>query len=171
MSSAETKDDRFVDFLQENAEDKGMLADLRRGLGQPPGTVQSMYSYVERFNPKRYEMIRFYMIAALFALHPKSTQNGNMGNHLRMLAAGDEGATERRFVWLLRLHLDALEPRLRQQISILKANDIALNWHQLIKDLRNWDHSDRFVQRQWANGFWGSNQSESEADEGKEDQT
>ena len=119
--------------------------------------------------PKRYEMIRFYMIAALFALHPKSTRNGNMGNHMRMLAVGDEGATERRFVWLLRLPLDALEPRLRQQISILKANDVAINWHRLIKDLRYWDHSDRSVQRKWASAFWQSNQSESKADEGKED--
>ena len=50
MSSTKGKDEQFVDFLQKNAEDKGMLADLRRGLGQPPGTVQSMYSYVERFN-------------------------------------------------------------------------------------------------------------------------
>ena len=164
MSSAKTKEERFISYLESKAEDRAALAALRRGLGQAPGTVQSMYPYVERFAPNRYEMASFYMIASLFALHPSPTaKSGNMGHHMRVLAAGDgsEEATERRFVQLLRMRRDTLEPRLRQQISILKSKGVPVHWFQLLKDVGNWDHPDHFVQPNWARAFW-YRQSESE---------
>ena len=114
--------------------------------------------FVQRWNEDD-----IYMIASLFALHPSSISSGNIGDHLRRLLDDEASAeaTERRFVQLLRARRDTLEPRLRQQVSILKSNDIAVNWHQLIADLRNWNHPDRFVQRRWAGAFWRANQSES----------
>ena len=41
----------FIDRLQElaNNQERGALAALRRGLGQPPGTTPEMYRYVEPF--------------------------------------------------------------------------------------------------------------------------
>ena len=164
MSSAETREEPFISYLESKAEDRAALAALRRGLGQEPGEAPGMFPYVVRF-VQDWNEADVYMVASLFALHPSSTKSSNMGNHLRALAReiGDDASTERRFVQLLRMRRDTLEPRLRQHISILKSKDIAVNWHQLFRDLRNWDHPKRFVQRNWAGAFW-YRQSESEND-------
>ena len=168
MSNIQNKDYRFVSFLQENAEDRAMLAALRRGLGQEPGQVIGMYPYVERreFAPNRYEAEFYYMVAALFALHPVSAECGNMGTHLRAYAGATDNyeATERRFVRLLRMRRESMEPHLRQHISMLKSKDIKVNWHELITDLRFWNYDERRVQRRWARAFWGSAQSNSETE-------
>ena len=168
MSTTETKKHPFISYLQKHAEDRAMMAALRRGLGAEPGDPETvgMFQYVVPWINEWYEEADMYMIAALFALHPASVSIGNVGDHLRRLAT-DEGsaeATERRFVQLLRTRRDTLEPRLRQQISILKSKDTPVNWHQLMADLRNWDHPDRFVQRHWAGAFWRAGQSESQSE-------
>lgn len=163
----------FISYLLERSNQKGgkaMLAALRRGLGAEPGDPETagMMPYVVprvRKGATRREEADMYMIASLFALHPSPRLSGNMGEHMRELDPMRENdATERRFIQLLRMRRDTLEPRLRQQISILKSSDVQVNWHQLIWDVRNWDDPDRFVQRNWARKFWGSNQSESESD-------
>ena len=168
MSSTETQQHPFISYLQQRAEDRAMLAALRRGLGAAPGDPETvgMFQYVVPWINEWYEEADIYMLAALFALHPSSIPSGNMGNHLRTLAGqlGDDNATERRFVQLLRMRRDTLEPRLRQQISILKSKDIPINWHQLIRDVNYWDHPERFVQRRWAGAYWGAQRSESNPD-------
>ena len=161
----ETKAHPFISYLQQRADDRAMLAALRRGLGVAPGEAPDMFPYVVPF-VKDWNEDDIYLIAALFALHPASGGSGNMGDHMRAHArgAGDDEATERRFVQLLRMRRDTLEPRLRQQISILKSKDISVNWHQLIRDLGYWEHPERFVQRRWAGAFWGYSQSEADSD-------
>lgn len=160
-------DEQFIDRLQRLAEenDRGALASLRRGLGQPPGTVADMYRYVEPFlggmeSGARFKESAFYLVAALFALHPKSTEEGNMGTHLAKTRT-DSGADalERRFTALLTAHLDDLPEYLRQAMGFLKSKDIPVNWNQLLRDLQNWGHEDRFVQKNWARSFWGGRQS------------
>ena len=165
MSTIETNAHPFINFLESKADDRAMLAALRRGLGAAPGEAPDMFPYVVPF-VQRCNEDDIYLIASLFALHPSSISSGNIGDHLRRLA-DDEGsgeATERRFVQLLRTRRDTLEPRLRQQISILKSKDIAVNWHQLIRDVGHWDYEERFVQRNWAGAFWRANQSESNSE-------
>lgn len=163
MSSAETNAERFIKHLESLVENRAALAALRRGLGQEPGEAPGMFPYVVRF-VQDWNESDVYMVAALFALHPSSTKFGNMGNHLRALAQelGDDASTERRFVQLLRMRRDTLEPRLRQHISILKSKDIPVNWYQLFLDMRRWNYSSRRVQRNWAGAFWGYKSSESE---------
>ncbi len=165
MSAYDTQKHPFVSYLIARADDRALLAALRRGLGAEPGDPETagMFPYVVPWINEWYEEADIYMIASFFALHPDPAKSGNMGNHLRALAGqlGDDNATERRFVQLLRMRRDTLEPRLRQQISILKSKDVHVNWHQLMRDVRNWDHPKRFVQREWARSFWRSNQSKS----------
>ncbi len=167
MSSLE---ERFIDRLQKLAEghERGALASLRRGLGQPPGTVADMYRYVEPFlgeqgSGARFKESAFYLVAALFALHPKSTDEGNMGAHMAKTRT-DSGADalERRFTALLAAHPDDLPEYLRQSISFLKSKDVPVNWNQLLWDLENWDKRDDpkySVQKKWARSFWGGRQS------------
>ncbi len=164
MTDKQSNKHDFIKRLERYRDEgnRAVLAALRRGLGAAPGEVPDMFPYVVPF-VQRWNEDDIYMIASLFALHPSSISSGNIGDHLRRLLDDEASAeaTERRFVQLLRARRDTLEPRLRQQVSILKSNDIAVNWHQLIADLRNWNHPDRFVQRRWAGAFWRANQSES----------
>ena len=80
-----------------------------------------------------------------------------MGQHFARAwnVKGDNTALERRFTVLLAAHPDDVGDHLRQAISFLKSQDIPINWHQLLRDLVAWGHPDRFVQQQWARGFWG----------------
>lgn len=159
----------FIRHLQKLADgqDRGALASLRRGLGQPPGTLADMYRYVEPFLGQErgagYKESAFYLVAALFALHPSSTDFGDMGKHLAATRT-DSGsdALERRFTTLLAAHPDDLPDYLRQAVSFLKSKDEPVNWNQLLWDLQNWDKRDDpkySVQKKWARSFWGSRQS------------
>lgn len=169
MSNVETREQPFINYLLRNAENRAMLAALRRGLGADLGDPETagMMLYVApwiRQEATRREESDLYMIASLFALHPASRSTENLGHHVRALDPTLENdATERRFAQLLRMRRDTLEPRLRQQISILKSKDVPVNWHQLFNDLRNWDHPKRFVQRRWARAFWRATQTESKS--------
>ncbi len=153
----------FIRYLQKLADgqDRGALASLRRGLGQPPGTVADMYRYVEPYlgADARYKESAFYLVATLFALHPKSTNEGNMGRHLAATRSeGGEDALERRFTALLAAHPDDLPEYLRQAVSFLKSKEIPINWDQLLRDLQGWGREDRVIQKKWARSFWGGRQ-------------
>jgi CRISPR system Cascade subunit CasB len=158
----------FISYLESLAisQERGALAALRRGLGQPPGTAAEMFRYVVPWLPQkagRAQEAVYYLIASLFALHPQSTEEGNLGAHLaRTRSEGGEEALERRFTALLAAHPDDLPFYLRQAVSFLKSKEIAVNWNQLLRDLQNWDHPDRFVQKAWAGSFWGKSQAISE---------
>lgn len=154
----------FITHLQSMAEsqDRGALAALRRGLGRPPGTAAEMYRYVEPFLPQKRSPVQenvYYLVAALFALHPKSSAIGNFGTHMAQARSeGGEDALERRFTALLAAHPDDLPDYLRQAVSFLKSKEVPINWNQLFWDLQNWDNEDRRVQKQWANAFWSRTQ-------------
>lgn len=157
----ETPQHPFVSFLEKNAVDRALLADLRRGLA---GRHMAAYRYITPYigmTPDDKAAAReadLLLIGGLFGLHPSSTHTGNMGDHLRALAddAGDDAATTRRFVQLLSLRRPTLDVPLRQHISLLRAKEVAVNWHQLLADLRRWDAPSRSVQKRWAKAYWRS---------------
>lgn len=149
----------FVTYLETLAEDRAALAALRRGLGQPPGSVADMYPYiVPRLpeNPAPYYEDTCYLVASLFAMHPGRAGSGNLGDHYARARDpnGDDSALERRFTALLVAHPDDLPFYLRQAVSFLRSKEIAIHWHQLMFDLLRWGHPNRFVQKNWANAFW-----------------
>ena len=150
----------FVEYLEGLREDRGALAALRRGLGQPPGTVADMYRYVVPWLPdeasRRQEAV-YYLLAALFGSHPAEGGTGNMGNHFaRTCESGsDNTAIERRFTALLAAHRDDLDTYLRQAVSFLRSKEVPINWHRLFYDLQHWGYENHPVQREWARDFWG----------------
>ncbi len=162
----------FITYLQSLAENdnRGALAALRRGLGKAPGTAPEMYRYVIPYlpeNPPKRQEQAYYLVAALFALHPESTEHGNLGTHLaKARAEGNEDALERRFTALLSAHPDDLPDYLRQTISLLKSKEISVNWDQLFSDLQWWSHPEYgdHVRKRWATAFWGFHQPSSEED-------
>lgn len=154
----------FIAYLQSLAEkeERGALAALRRGLGQTPGTVADTFRYVEPWLGERRSATReaaFYLVASLFAFHPVSTNQGNMGTHMAQARTeANEDALERRFTVLLAAHVDDLPNYLRQAISFLKSKEVPINWDELLWDLQNWeekrDDPRRSVQKKWASAFW-----------------
>ena len=107
------------------------------------------------------EQDAYILIGALFAYHPRDMSEGNLGNHIAALRERWEKAQkrteslERRFNGLLRAHSDDLTPHLRSTIGLLKRDEVPVHWEQLLYDVCYWGHFDRFVQRRWANAFWG----------------
>ena len=171
LEATQTAQSPFIQYLLglSQREQRGVLAVLRRGLSQPPAQDVAMYPYVARFVPEDYRGKQaekvYYLVAALFAYHPMNTARGNFGEHMRF-AAGESNreATERRFVVLLNAHLDDLPDYLRQAVSFLKSKDIPVNWDALFSDLQRWGHPDKYIQRRWANSFWGTAASENPND-------
>jgi len=171
-----TREHNFITYLETLTEDRGALASLRRGLGQPPGTVPEMFRYVVPMLPKdaypgSWIERTYYLVSALYALHPANVSEGNLGHHFAANLDPDperNSAIERRFMALLTAHPDDLHIYLRQSISFLKSKEEKgrVNWHQLMWDvmyLGNPDSATR-VQKQWANAFWRRTASSSSSD-------
>ena len=156
----EEKEHPFVIYLETKRDDRAALAALRRGLGRPPGTVPDMYRYVVPWladDAPPWREDAYYLIAALFAYHPKDGGLGNMGDHFAQARdpQGDSTAIERRFTALLAAHPDDLDFYLRQAVSFLKSEEVPVHWHQLLADVMAWGHPERYVQQRWARAFWG----------------
>lgn len=157
----------FVSYLESlvKKQDRGALAHLRQGLGKPTGAVPEMHRYVVPFLPpkasRRLEEA-CYLTAALFALWHQGKDMVilnpplNLGASLaHMVTSNNEDSLDRRVTALLKSHPEDLPHHLRQVISLLKSKDVPVAWHQLLKDILNWDHPEGFVQRAWAQAFWG----------------
>lgn len=165
-----SREERFVEYLEqlERAEDHAALAALRRSLGKSPGEASGAHQYVLRFNPPVREEAAYYLIGALFALHPKTWQREEGAKRATNLGASfawfnrevERESIEKRFVALLDCHADELPEHLRHAISLLRSKEIPVDWVQLLRDLKYWEHEDRFVQRRWARAFWGGAEEE-----------
>jgi CRISPR system Cascade subunit CasB len=157
-------DEKFISYLErlKRDDDRGALAQLRRGLGKPPGTAIEMYPYISRWTSSVFnrEADAYFLIASLFGLYPTSSwkaedEYNNLGKSLSLMK-DDSGSIEKRFTALLNADEEDLPDYLRQIVSLIKAREKPINWHLLLEGVRQWGRSDRGVQRQWARGFWGN---------------
>ncbi len=150
---------------------RASLAELRRGLGRPPGAAPGAYREVLTLLDGRGAGDRFedacFQVATLYALYPHNSgtprsgeqrRDRNLGHSLGFLSRKDERkqGAGRRMIALLNCHEDDLPEHLRHAVSLLRADDGPIDWRQLLRDLRGWPDDDRHVQRAWARGFWGS---------------
>ncbi len=159
---------------------RAALAALRRALGKPIGEALDAFPYVVPLLPsglKPWDEQRYYLVASLFALNPRpwlGQRHQSLGLALRLLArsqsdarSGDDAgaesdnardkldpAVERRFVALLNASGDGLTTHLRHAVTLLNSHDQRIDWAQLLSDMRDWEHPDRWVQRRWAHDFW-----------------
>lgn len=144
--------------------DRAALAALRRGVGRAPGEVVEMCRYVDPRLPATArwdEEATYYLVAALFGWHPSHRPGKNLGGALAELAAaqrqkGNEPAgIERRIIALLDAHRDDLPTHLRHAVGLLRSAELPLDYALLLRHVDQWDHPQRFVQREWARAFWG----------------
>ena len=141
------KAERYVAHLEALAkrEDRASLARLRRASGKPPGTVPEALPLIVPFLPgDQHEHWAYFVLGPLFAMHPESAHEGNMGTTYR--GFGDHESASKRFVALLNCHEDELATHLRQAISLAKSKQIPVNYRQLLKDIINCTQPNRVVQ-------------------------
>jgi CRISPR system Cascade subunit CasB len=50
----------------------------------------------------------------------------------------------------------ALAHRLRQMVKLADGKSVPIDWESLLKDLLNWEHPERWVQKKWARSYFGS---------------
>ena len=155
------KSSAFLEYLTKlrDRDDRAALAALRKGVGKPPGTVVEMFRYVVPFTggrSSRWDQNAHFILGSLFALHPQKGGRGNMGEVFRRIKGKtDSESVEGRFMALLNCHEDLLQNHLRHAVSLARSKEVPVNWDELFKDLRNWKHPDRWVQRKWAESYWG----------------
>ena len=111
------------------------------------------------------------LVTSLFALWHQGNRihqrrpNGTLGGSFKELADAERRRggksprepvpnVERRFAVLLDSHAEDLPERLRHAMSLLKAQDVPIDWTQLLDDLLRWDWPERLVQRSWARDYW-----------------
>jgi CRISPR system Cascade subunit CasB len=159
----------FVEYLRSLAErdDRGALAALRSSLREDTGIGMRACPHVVRFlpaEPDRWRERAYFLVGALFALHPEHADGVSLGHAFRRINAdsaegqkgGDNESTRARFVALLDAHPDDLGEHLRHVVSLARAKEIRLDWSRILRDVLQWRAPDRWVQRRLASDFWGT---------------
>ena len=155
----ERKPEALVAYLDSlvRDEDRATLALLRGSL--QPGRSLDALRVVLPFLPReshptqrRRDENDALLLAGLFALHQDSG-SASIARALRSLIAQSD-SVELRFRALLASSREDLPEHLRYAVSLLAGNRVALDWSDLYRAVRRWDHPDDYVRRQWARDFW-----------------
>ena len=162
-----TLPDAFVRELERlvTLDDRGALAVLRSAADPTSPQYSIACRYLTPWFNNQWDEPRIRLLAELAARWHRgrvwtTSTDPNMGSHVRDLADSKNedirqgGSATRRFERLITSHLDDLPVHLRSICSLLRANDIPINWSRLSKDLRDWDHPTRFVQNNWSRQYF-----------------
>ncbi len=143
--------------------DAGGRARLKRnagnGLADARNVYDVFYSIVPATVPNN-QHERYFLVATLYAFgtrrsDPLDNPHRNFGASLRLVRDSDKaGSLDRRFNALLDADLTQLPFRLRQLVSLLSARRVAVDWAQLLTDLRGWTYVGRPIQRAWAQAYY-----------------
>ena len=169
-NAATTPVDEFVGKLEALTQRDAARADLAklrrcagRSLAECPEVFQLFYHllpYLVRGDDREEE--RYFLVATLFALDPRSSGARDFGASMRAVAIsrsvdrqGLDDGVSRRMAVLLDAPADDLAFRLRQVVALAASADIGVNWRSLLNDVVWWDHPARRVQRRWARSYFG----------------
>jgi len=176
LDKAERDIERIRSFI---VQDKGKAAALRRAAGDSLGEARNVRwffaltgetSSERKSDDPRYEEILF-LVATLFAhdksaIEKKHRFRGDLGTtlaHVRgkggRVSGDNQDPVERRLRVLLDSDLDPygggeLAYRLRQIVRYVFSQGGAIDWPQLLVDLRQWDWMGKPVQKRWARNFY-----------------
>jgi CRISPR system Cascade subunit CasB len=153
---------RFFARLESLAErDSAVVATLRRSVAFEPGTFSPAFPIVEPvvggLSDRRRRL--YYLAAGLWALGQRRTGGAPvpLPRALHRVGKGrDSASVELRFTALLDSDEDELPHRLRQAVSLVSADQIAIDWPQLLIDLIGWSSDARYVQQRWARAYWST---------------
>lgn len=166
-------------LLARIAGDAGALAALRRGVGRNLEESPDSWPYVfEVARSDRWREAPAHLALGLFALHHQSQDAGSMnqegwglGKAIRVLnrsrAKRDASAegVERRFRAALASEtLDSLGVHLRGLVTLLRGDEVPLDYPRLYRDLCTWSSPNRRpgVCLRWAREYFHTSQQEQE---------
>ncbi|HPN85197.1 MAG TPA: type I-E CRISPR-associated protein Cse2/CasB [Victivallales bacterium] len=159
----------LMKFLRQNRDNRGVMADLRRGLSKT--TESRAWPHIAQFCDLSKEREREIVqtIAAAFATCDESSDCGNIGETMRKIATGgrkeNDGLKtfESRFRRLLSASgAEELCDFLPGIIRTAKTKGIPINLYKLFNDLQFWGDK---VKIQWATSYWVSNNEKGGGDE------
>jgi CRISPR system Cascade subunit CasB len=153
--------DELVRLADRNNPNRAVLAHLRRGLDHPLAHVLSRVGWLFcRVPESRKDNLLHVaaLVAGLFAwvkgdcLHVRGVNFGAaFGANLPL---EQKQQREKRFIDLLDTDSEELPYKLRQAITLIAREGGRLDWVMTLDHLHHWSHPDRWVQKEWAKGFW-----------------
>jgi CRISPR system Cascade subunit CasB len=146
----------FISRLERT--DSGERALLKRNAGQPLAEARDVLGLFYRLLPPNvYPGIHelYFMVATLYPL-AEGGRKRNLGATLRAARTSANGpGLDRRVDILLDADIDQLPFRLRQSVRFAQSNRRTVDWAALLSDVLQWNHPDRWVQRRWAQSYYG----------------
>lgn len=157
MTIEVSREREFVDYLLslQQSEDREALAKLRRSLKRPPAEARDVWRYLVPRIREEWRRDDYFLVAGLFATHPCSSGDSLGVVFRRLDPERKHDSTEKRFLALLSAKRADLPHHLAAVIQLARAREIPVDYERLLRDLRHWEHADRFVQYRWAQDYWG----------------
>ncbi len=165
----------FINKL--NNASSGDLASLKRSSGsiltESEGNYGIFYKLLPPYITKPIEEEIYFIVACLFPLNEYSLK-GNFGKTMFLTKMRISTETiNLRFNRLLNCKVDSssmssireLSFLLRQCVKLANSQEIGVDWLQLLYDLKRWNSTSKFVQRQWARSYFYQKQETEEKSE------
>jgi len=157
MSESTERRDTLVDHLKGLAgrQDRATLAVLRRTLQKEHALegLSVVLPFVSRDGPWRDRAEDdALLVAGLFALHPESG-SALLPAALQVVARTSD-SVELRFRALLGASREDLPVHLRHAVTLVASHSLAIDWRDVHRAIRYWDHPSDRARRRWARAFW-----------------
>jgi CRISPR system Cascade subunit CasB len=137
--------------------DPGERARLRRSAGCTLAEARDVLALFYRLLPygvPAHQEETYFLVATLYPL-AETTDNGDLGASLgRARSKANAKGMDRRVQSLLDADPEQLPFRLRQAVNFLQSNRVRVNWAQLLEDLLQWNHPERYIQPRWARSYF-----------------
>jgi CRISPR system Cascade subunit CasB len=147
---------------------RAALAHLRRGLERPLDYTLGRVGWLFRRVPD-FALNDTVIAAGLFAWVKGDCGRAEKVSFGAAFGVGlnldEKNQREKRFIDLLDTDAEELPYKLRQAITLIARDGVGLDWVLLIQHLRHWSHPDRWVQKEWARGFWAAAETETNVEQ------
>lgn len=168
MTSSEqisTRQRQIMDFVSALERlDAAGRARLRRNAGRTLGEARDVHRAFFQSLPydvSSWQHEDYFLVATLFPLARHRAGAGSLGLTLRRVRQGrSQGGGERtnsldrRFQTLIDSDREQLPFRLRQAVRLANADEQAIDWIELLRDVLAWEQAERYVQLRWARDFY-----------------
>ncbi len=158
--------ERLTELADPKNPNRAVLAHLRRGLNGPLDYTLSRVGWLFRRTPD-FALDNAVLAAGLFAWVKGDCKQKEKVSFGAAFGAGltleEKQQREKRFIDLIDTDAEELPYKLRQAVTLVAGDGVGLDWALLIRHIDQWGHPDRWVQRDWARGFWSAVEAEKTA--------
>jgi CRISPR system Cascade subunit CasB len=159
--------ERLTEFANPDSPNRAVLAHLRRGIDDTIDYTLSRVGWLFRRVPD-VALDDAVLAAGLFAWVHGDCAYAEKENFGAAFGAGltleEKQKREKRFIDLLDTDAEELPYKLRQATTLIARDGVGLDWVMLIQHLGHWSHPERWVQKDWARGFWAAPELETRSD-------